>query len=55
MQEVGIREAMVWVAQATGQEPPKFEDHTTYSNQGIEDLLKLNEVASAIKTEIIPP
>ena len=54
-EEVGIREAMVWVAQATGQEPSKFEDHTSYSNQGMEDLLKLNEVASAIKTEIIPP
>ena len=46
---------MVWVAQATGQEPPKFEDHTPYSNQGMEDLLKLNKVASTIKTEIIPP
>ena len=46
---------MVWVAHATGQETPKFEDHTPYSNQGIEDLLELNEVASAIKTEIILP
>ena len=54
-EEVGIREAMVWVAWATGQEPPKFEDHTPYSNRGIEALLKLNEVASAIKTENIPP
>ena len=41
------------MAHATGQEPPKFEDHTPYSNRGMEDLLKLNEVASAIKTEII--
>ena len=54
-QEVGIREAMVLVAHATGQEPPKFKDHTPYSNQGMEDLLKLNKVASAIKTEIILP
>ena len=46
---------MVWVAQATGQEPPKFKDHTPYLNQGMEDLLELNKVASAIKTEIIPP
>ena len=46
---------MVWVAQATGQEPPKFEDHTPYSNRGMEDLIELNKVASAIKTEIIPP
>ena len=32
LREVGIREAMVWVAHATGQEPPKFIDHTPYSN-----------------------
>ena len=30
-EEVGIRKAMVQVAQATGQEPPKSEDHTPYS------------------------
>ena len=46
---------MVWVACATGQEPLKFKDHTPHWNQGMEDLLELNEVASAIKTEIIPP
>ena len=46
---------MIQVACDTGQEPPKFEDHTLYSNRGMEDLLKLNEVASAIKPEIIPP
>ena len=34
---------------------PKFKDHTPYSNRGMEDLLELNEVASAIKTEIIQP
>ena len=34
---------------------PEFEDHTSYSNQGMEDLLKLNEIASATKTEIILP
>ena len=54
-EEVGIRKAMVQVAQATGQEPPKSEDHTPYSKWGMEDLLKLNEVANAIKTEIILP
>ena len=54
-EEVGIRKAMVWVARATGQEPPKFKDHTPYSNQGMEYLLKLNEVASAFKTDIILP
>ena len=46
---------MVQVAKATGQEPPKFEDHTPYSNRGMEDLLQLNELASATRTEIIPP
>ena len=46
---------MVWVAQATGQERPKFKVHTPYLNRGMEDLLKLNEVDSAIRTEIIPP
>ena len=46
---------MVLVAHTTGQEPPKFKDYTPYLNQGMEDLLKLNEVASTIKTEIIPP
>ena len=51
-EEVGIREAMVRVACPAGQEP---EDHTPYSNQGMEDLLELNKVASAIKTEIILP
>ena len=54
-EEVGIREAMVQVTRATGQEPPKFEDHTPYSNRGMEDLLELNNIASAIKTEIILP
>ena len=46
---------MVQLAKATVQEPPKFEDHTPYSNQGMEDLLKLNELVSATRTEIIPP
>ena len=45
---------MVCLAHATGQEPFKFKD-PPYSNQGMEDLLELNEVASAIKMEIIPP
>ena len=31
-EEVRIQEAMVQVAKATGQEPPKFEDHVPYSN-----------------------
>ena len=43
------------MAHTTGQELPKFEDHTPYSNRRMEDLLKLNEVVSAIKKEIILP
>ena len=46
---------MVQVAKATGQEPPKFKDHTPYSNQGMENLLEQNEPVSATETEIIPP
>ena len=34
---------------------PEFEDHTPYLNQGMEDLLELNEIASATETEIILP
>ena len=52
-EEVGNQEAMVQVA--TGQEPLKFEDHTPYLNRGMEDLLKLNELVSVTRTEIIPP
>ena len=46
---------MVQVAKTSGQEPPKFKDHTPYSNWGMGDLLELNELVSATKTEIIPP
>ena len=52
---VTLRLMLVAQACTTGQEPPKSEDHTPYSNQGMEDILELNEVVSAIKTEIIPP
>ena len=38
-----------------GQEPPKFEHHTPYLNWGMTDLLELNELVSATKSEIIPP
>ena len=50
-EEVGIREAVVRVACATGQKPSKFKDHTLYSNRGMEDLLELNKIASATKTD----
>ena len=54
-EEVGFQETIVQIAKAAGEEPPEFEDHTPYSNKGIEDLLKLNELASTVRTEIIPP
>ena len=53
-EEVGFWEAMIQVAKAAGEEPPKFKDHTLYSNKGMEDLLELNELASTVRTEIIP-
>ena len=43
------------MAKTTGQEPLKFKDHTPYLNREMEDLLELNELVSATKTEIIPP
>ena len=54
-EEVGFWEAMVQVAKAAGEKPPEVKDHTPYSNKGMEDLLKLNELASTVRTEIIPP
>ena len=52
--EVRLQEAVVQVAKATGEEPPEFEDHSPYSNRGMEDLLELNELVSTARTEIIP-
>ena len=46
---------MVQVAKAAGEEPPEFKNLTLYSNKGMEDLLKLNELASTVRTEIILP
>ena len=54
-EEVGFQEAMVQVAKAAGERPPEFEDHTLNSNKGMEDLLELSELASTVRTEIIPP
>ena len=54
-EEVGFQEAMVQVAKTAEEKPPEFKDHTPYSNKGMEDLLKLNELASTVRTEIIPP
>ena len=55
LREVGFQQAVTQIAEATREKPPKFEDHTPFSNRGMEDLLKLNELVSTIRTEIIPP
>ena len=44
--EVGLWEAVVQVAKATGEEPPEFKDHSPYLNWGMEDLLELNKLIS---------
>ena len=54
-EKVGFWRAVAQIAEETGEKPPEFEDHTPFSNKGIEDLLKLNELVSTIRTEIIPP
>ena len=53
--EIGLQEAVVQVAKATGEEPPEFKDHSPYLNQGMEDLLKLNKLIDTAQTEIILP
>ena len=55
LQQVKIEEAMVQVAKATGQESPRFKDHTPYLNRGMEDLLEWNKLASSTRMEIIAP
>ena len=54
-EEVGFRQAVTQIAEATGEKPPEFEDHTPFSNKGMGDLLELNELVSTVRTEIIPP
>ena len=38
-----------------GQEPPKFEEHTPYSNRQMKDLLELHKLVSVTKADTIPP
>ena len=54
-EKVGFRRAVTQIAEETGEKLPEFEDHTPFSNKGMEDLLKLNKLVSTIRTEIIPP
>ena len=55
LREVGFRQAVTQIAEATGEKPPEFEDHTPFSNKGMEDLLELSKLVSTIRREIIPP
>ena len=54
-EEIGFQKAMMQVAEAIGEEPLEFEDHTPFSNRGMKDLLELDELVSTIQTEVIPP
>ena len=54
-EEVGFRQAVTQIAEATGEKPPKLKNHTPFSNREMEDLLKLNKLVSTVRTEIIPP
>ena len=54
-EELGFWKAMTQVAQAIGEEPLEFEDHTPFSNRGMKDLLEIDELVSTIRTEVIPP
>ena len=52
---VGFCQAAITCAEKQGIEPPQFEDHTPYSNKGMEDLLDIDEVIYAVNTVVIPP
>ena len=54
-EKVGFWWAVTQIAEETGEKPSEFEDHTPFSNKGMEDLLELNELVSTVRTEIIPP
>ena len=47
-EEIGFRQAVTRIAEVTGEEPPVFEDHTLFSNLGMEDLLQLNRLVSTV-------
>ena len=52
---VGFQQAAITCAKEPGVEPSQFEDHTPYSNKGMEDLLDINEVIHTVNTVVIPP
>ena len=51
----GFQKAITQIAEMTGEEPPECEDHTLFSNQGMEDLFELDELVSTVRTKVIPP
>ena len=52
---VGFHQAAITCAEKQGIELPQFEDHTPYSNKGMEDLLDIDKVIFAVNTVVIPP
>ena len=47
-EEIGFQKAVTQVAEAIGEEPPEFKDHTLFSNRGMKDLLELDELVSTV-------
>ena len=47
-EEIRFQKAITQIAEATGEEHPDFEDHTPFSNRGMKDLLKLDELVSTV-------
>ena len=55
-EEIRFWKAVTQVVEAIGEEPPpEFKDHTLFSNRGMKDLLKLDELVSTTQTKVIPP
>ena len=45
---MGFCQAAVTCVEKQGIEPPHFEDHTLYSNKGMEDLLDIDEITYTV-------
>ena len=52
---VGFLQAAITCTKKGGVEPPQFEDHTPYSNKGMQDMLDIDEVIQAVNSVVIPP
>ena len=51
---VGFLLVAITCPKKQGVEPSQFEDHTPYSNKGMEDLLDIDEAIHGINTVVIP-